>query len=162
MTNEKKKKRIAISGPTLAKGFMLSRNNGVFAGRDFLDNQRNNFPESRKVLDSKQEHVRLSHRKLGLMVSQLYQLVYSMNVGSNSNHVNQRPAVFQRVCFRNGQVWLNIGLAISDKKNQLACARTATFAQFKYLISRKSFKNCPQRTIYIIDFFSTPSCDNLI
>ena len=43
---------------------------------------------------------------------------------------------------------------MTRKTNLLALGRRPlekriTFAQFKYLTSRKSFENCPQRTIYI-------------
>ena len=111
-----------VSVPSLARGVVLSVNDGVFTPRDLLYNHLNNFPESGEVLDSEQE-------LLWRIRGHFHHLVDPVDVSSNSNHENLYPAFFQRVCFGNGQLFMYIGLAIGDKENHFPRHDTATFAK---------------------------------
>ena len=111
-----------VSVPSLARGVVLSVNDGVFTRRDLLYNQLYNIPESGEVIDSE-------HELLRRIRSHFHHLVNAIDVSSNSNHENLHPAVFQCACVRNGKLSLNIGLAISDKEYHLPRDDTATLAK---------------------------------
>ena len=114
--------------PTLTRGVILALDDFIFIGSDLLDDQLNNLPEALKVLDSEQVIFR------GIR-GYLYHLVNAIDVRSNCNHENVHSHVFECFGFGYGQLFLDIRLAISNKKNHLPREGTYTFKNEKYCLN---------------------------